>query len=69
VLWKSLRNGDSWNWFFLAMAHWRLGEKEKARASFDKAVQWMEMHQPQNEELRRFRNEAAELVGVKEEKK
>ena len=53
--------------FFLAMAHWQLGEKEKARTGYDQAVQWMEKNQPQNEELRRFRTEAAELLGVREE--
>src|SRR5207253_428316 len=31
-----------WNAFFLAMAHWRLGEKEPARKEYEHAVQWME---------------------------
>ncbi len=60
-----LRNGgDSFDWFFLAMDYQQLGEKEKARAWYDKAVQWMDKNQPKNEELRRFRREAAELLGV-----
>src|SRR5262249_51789131 len=29
-------------YFFLAMAHWQLGEKDQARAWYDKGVQWME---------------------------
>ena len=34
-----LRNGgDSFDFFFLAMAHWKLNEKEKARAWYDQAV-------------------------------
>jgi serine/threonine protein kinase len=61
--------GDSFDWFFLAMAHWRLGEKEKARNWFDQAAAWMDKHQPQNIELRRFRGEAADLMGIKDEKK
>jgi tetratricopeptide (TPR) repeat protein len=58
------KGGDSFDWFFLAMAHWKLGEKEKARTRFDQAVEWMDKHQPRDEELRRFRAEAAELLGV-----
>jgi tetratricopeptide (TPR) repeat protein len=50
--------------FFLAMAHWQLGEKDKARQWYEKAVQWMEKNLPKNEELRRFRAEAAELLGI-----
>jgi Flp pilus assembly protein TadD/serine/threonine protein kinase len=59
------KGGDSSNWFFLAMAHWKLGEKEEARTWFDRAVQWMDKNQPGNEELGRFRAEAAELLGMK----
>jgi tetratricopeptide (TPR) repeat protein/WD40 repeat protein len=58
--------GDSNDWFFLAMAHWKLGAKDKARRCFDRAVQWMEMNQPKDEELRRFRAEAAELLGIEQ---
>ena len=61
------KGGDSFDWFFLAMAHWKLGDKEEARQQYDQAVHWMEKNQPQNEELRRFRIEAAELLQVKEE--
>src|SRR5262249_22467828 len=61
-------DGDSIDWFFLAMVRWRLGEKDKARESYDRAVQWMEKNKPKNEELRRFRAEAAELLELKEMK-
>jgi eukaryotic-like serine/threonine-protein kinase len=65
----ALRNGgDSFDWFFLAMANWQLGNKEAARQRYDQAVQWMEKHQPKNEELRRFRDEAAELLGLQKKK-
>ena len=52
--------------FFLAMAHWQLGDKPQARSWYDKAVSWMEKNQPKNEELIRFRAEAAALLGVNE---
>jgi tetratricopeptide (TPR) repeat protein len=58
--------GDSFDWFFLAMAHWRLGEREQARTWYDQAVARMDKHRPQSEELIRFRAEAAELLGVKD---
>jgi serine/threonine protein kinase/Flp pilus assembly protein TadD len=60
------KGGDSGDWFFLAMAHWQLGEKQDARHWYDKAVQWMDKNQPNNEELRRFRAEAEELLKVKQ---
>jgi uncharacterized protein HemY len=63
-----LRSGriESSNTFFLAMAHWQLGEKEKARQVYDLAVDWMEKNDPQNQGLGRFRAEAAALLGLKE---
>ena len=60
--------GDSMEWYPLAMAHWQLGHKEEARKWYDLAVAWMEKNQPKNEELCRFRAEAAELLGVEEKK-
>jgi WD40 repeat protein len=49
----------SFNTIFLAMAHWQLGNKED-----NQAVVWMEKNKPQDEELLRFRAEAAELLKV-----
>ena len=60
------KGGDASDWFFLAMAHWQLGHKDEARKWYDKAVEWMDKNQPKNEELLRFRNEAAELLGISE---
>jgi serine/threonine protein kinase/tetratricopeptide (TPR) repeat protein len=58
-----LRKGDDSNdWFFLAMAQWQLGERDKARQWYDRAVEWMDKNQPKNEDLRRFRAEAEELM-------
>jgi tetratricopeptide (TPR) repeat protein len=61
------KEGDANDWFFLAMARWQLGDKEKARKWYDQAVQWTQKNQPQDEELRRFRAEAAELLGIKDQ--
>jgi eukaryotic-like serine/threonine-protein kinase len=60
------KGGNSHDWYFLAMAHWRLGEKEKARVWYDRAVS--DKGHLVNEELRRFRSEAAELLGVEKKK-
>ena len=59
------QGGDSFDWFFLAMAHWQLGEKGKARDWHDRAAQWMDKNQPRNAELRLFRAEADDLLGIK----
>jgi uncharacterized protein HemY len=56
--------GNSYDWFFLAMAHWQLGKKDKARQWYDKAVDWMEKSAPGDKELIRFRAEAGGLLGV-----
>ena len=60
------KGGDAAQWFFLAMAHWRLGEKDKGREWYDRAVQWMDKNQPKEELLRRFRAEASELLELKD---
>jgi serine/threonine protein kinase/tetratricopeptide (TPR) repeat protein len=67
---KSIQLGfqRSSSFFFLAMAHWRLGEKDKARGWYDRAVRWMDRNQPKSEDLRRFRAEAEELLKLKEKK-
>jgi tetratricopeptide (TPR) repeat protein len=52
------------NSFFLAMAHWQLGQKDQARDWHDKAVAWMVKNRPKDEELLRFRAEAAALMGL-----
>jgi serine/threonine protein kinase/Tfp pilus assembly protein PilF len=63
-----LKNGgDSSDWFFMAMAHWRRGEKEEAHKRFNQAVIWMDKYGPLDNELRRFRSEAADLLQVKDQ--
>ena len=56
------KGGDSIDWFFLAMAHWQLGEKDEARKWYDKAVQWMAVNANDNAELSAVRAEAEELM-------
>jgi eukaryotic-like serine/threonine-protein kinase len=58
------KGGDSHDWFFLAVAHWKLGHKDEAREWYDRAVAWMDTNEPKNEELRRFRAEAADLLRI-----
>jgi tetratricopeptide (TPR) repeat protein len=62
------QGGNSWDWFFLAMTHWRLGDPGKAFRCYGQAVQWMGKNEPRNEELRRFRAEAEGLLTAKAKK-
>jgi serine/threonine protein kinase/WD40 repeat protein len=62
------QGGNSLDWFFLAMTHWRLGDQGKAFLCYGQAVQWMAKNQPQDEELRRFRAEAEDLLTAKVKK-
>ncbi|NQU19716.1 MAG: tetratricopeptide repeat protein, partial [Candidatus Nealsonbacteria bacterium] len=57
------------NWFFLAMAHGKLGEKEEARRYYDRAVQWMAENQSPGAAfpISQFHDEAAEVLGIKEQ--
>jgi serine/threonine protein kinase/Tfp pilus assembly protein PilF len=54
--------GNSFDWYFLAMAQRRLGDRNKARTWFDRAVQWMDRHKPHDGELCRFRAEAESML-------
>ncbi|HEX4816111.1 MAG TPA: hypothetical protein VFV66_25485 [Nonomuraea sp.] len=66
---RELRTDDAeWgNPFFLAMAHWRSDHKDEARRWYDIGVDWMNK-KPANgtDAMKRFRGEAAELLGVSE---
>jgi serine/threonine protein kinase len=50
--------------FFLAMACWKIGEKDKARSWFAKSVQWMEKGEEDIAALKHFRIEAAKLLDM-----
>jgi tetratricopeptide (TPR) repeat protein len=59
------KGGDSGDWFFLAMARWQLGDRDEARDWYRKAVDGMTGVKAKDEELLRFRDEAAALLGIK----
>jgi serine/threonine protein kinase/tetratricopeptide (TPR) repeat protein len=52
--------------FFLAMVCWKLADKERAEKWYTAAERWMAKTAPKNEELLRFRAEAAALLGLRE---
>jgi serine/threonine protein kinase/WD40 repeat protein len=61
--------------FFLAMAHWKLGQKKLARKHYDHALADMEKRLPalandahHTDELRRSQAEAAEVLGIEKTK-
>jgi tetratricopeptide (TPR) repeat protein len=60
--------GDGYDLFFQAMAHWQLGHKPESLTCFRKAVEWTEKNEPANEELAGFRAEAAALLGLEPKK-
>jgi WD40 repeat protein/serine/threonine protein kinase/tetratricopeptide (TPR) repeat protein len=53
----------SFNGYFLAMAHHRRGESERARMWFDVAGRWHRRAAPADPELKLFRAEAANMLG------
>jgi len=55
--------------FFQAMAHWQIGDKERARTCYDRAARLMHKKQANHEELRRFRAEAARVLGLEKKEK
>ncbi|MBI3467744.1 MAG: tetratricopeptide repeat protein, partial [Planctomycetes bacterium] len=55
--------------FFLAMAHWQLGNQDAARQWFDRAVEWMAKNPRSKvitQEVLRFRAECEALMGLDE---
>jgi tetratricopeptide (TPR) repeat protein len=66
------KGGNAYDWFILAMSHWKLGEHPEARKHYHQALQWMKENEAtlakdmgQAEELRRFRSEAEEVLELK----
>jgi tetratricopeptide (TPR) repeat protein/predicted Ser/Thr protein kinase len=58
------RGGDSFDWFFVAMAYSDLGRSDQARAWYDRAVDWRLKESPEHLELRLFHDEAAAKLGL-----
>jgi tetratricopeptide (TPR) repeat protein len=61
--------GSSHEFFFLAMAHWKLDKPREARQFYELGVKWMRKHAPQGDMLARFRAEAEELLGLSRKEK
>jgi hypothetical protein len=62
---KLQSGGGAHDWFFVAMAHAKLGHPRPiARSYFDKAVDWTKEHAADNEELKRIRTEAETFLGI-----
>jgi tetratricopeptide (TPR) repeat protein len=66
------QGGDPFDWLFLAMAHEKRGQHDEAHKYYDRAAQWLQEHEaalakdkPQADELRRFRDESEETLGMK----
>ena len=57
-------NGDSFDWFFLALVHHKQGQPEQARDWYDKAVGAYQKLQSSDRELRGFHIEAAQELGL-----
>jgi tetratricopeptide (TPR) repeat protein len=73
VLKKSMtlrKGGDAFDFLFLAMAHWQLGNKTEASKWYDQAIAWGKKNQNTHaEEYGRFRAEAEEVLGIKKDSK
>ena len=55
--------GTPFDWFFLAMAHWRLGRPRRGRGcGFNRSVEWMANRKSHDDELCRFRAEAQAML-------
>jgi hypothetical protein len=64
-----LKGKDHQHRFFIAMAYWQLGDKEKARHYFDEGVAWFESNpfKPGHEKYS-VRSEAEQLMGIGKQK-
>ena len=61
-----IEQGDREHRMFLAMAHWQLGNKDKARELYAQGAAWIAAHAQDDEEQIRFRAEAEQLMGITE---
>ncbi|MHC4672060.1 MAG: protein kinase domain-containing protein [Planctomycetota bacterium] len=63
-----LQGPHAWGMFYLAMAHWQLGDKDQARAWHEKGLkQKVNVRSYNNAVLYRLEIEAAKLLGIDEE--
>jgi serine/threonine protein kinase/Tfp pilus assembly protein PilF len=54
------------DWFFLAMAHHKLGHEKEARRWYDRSIEWMEKRGDQRDQLLRIRAQAEEVLGIQQ---
>jgi tetratricopeptide (TPR) repeat protein/serine/threonine protein kinase len=54
--------GSAWQWFYIAMAHWKLGHKEKAHSWYYQSIDWVERGHEKG--LAGVQAEAAALMGL-----
>jgi hypothetical protein len=50
--------------FFRAMAHWKLGEQEKARRNYDAGARWLETRVSPDKKTLCLRNDAASMLRI-----
>ena len=56
--------GDSFDWYFLAMAHWQLDQRSEALKWYQKALYAADGKTPTNDELKLFHDEATKLLEI-----
>jgi hypothetical protein len=56
--------GTAFHWFGMPMLQWQRDEKLKAKEWYEKAVEWAHKNAPKDKELRRFRAESEQLMGI-----
>ena len=61
-----VKGGDRFHRMFFAMAHWQLGNQEAARQMYAQGAAWIAENQKDSPTLRRFRDEAEQLMGIAE---
>ncbi len=54
--------GHTFDWLYLAWAHWKLDQKDKAREWFDKADQWIQQQPTRDVELDELRSQVAQIM-------
>lgn len=63
---KNPKPGSVTPFIYLAMSHWKLGQKEEAQRVFHQAVGWLAKHPTTDKEQNALLNEAAALMGIKQ---
>ena len=59
-----LYSDKAFDWFFLAMTHWQLGELEEAQKHYEQGVTWMDKQPNNKETLIWIRVECEQLLGL-----